>query len=251
VMRAWLAGLSRGMRAAAEADRPIVVSAIVTAMRQYARSVEIAELSVRYRDEGVVGFDIAGPEAGFPPSRHLDAFQLIHRANFHVTIHAGEAFGLPSIWEALQWCGAERLGHGVRIVDDITLHDDGHITMGRLAQYVRDRRVPLEMCPTSNVHTGAVAAIADHPIDLLRRLRFRVTLNTDNRLMSGVSMTSEMAELSAVFGVGLDEMQWLTLNGMKSSFAPFDQRLRLINGVIKPGYARLMADALAESPTLV
>ena len=175
------------MARAEAAGRPIAVRAIVTAMRQFARSVEIAELSVRFRDEGVVGFDIAGPEAGFPPSRHLDAFQLIHRANFHVTIHAGEAFGLPSIWEALQWCGAERLGHGVRIVDDITIEPDGHIAMGRLAQYVRDRRVPLEMCPTSNVHTGAVATFADHPIDLLRRLRFRVTVNTDNRLMSGVS----------------------------------------------------------------
>jgi adenosine deaminase len=255
VMAAWLAGFRRGADAADRAGRHIVVRAIVTAMRQFARSVEIAELSVRHRDEGVVGFDIAGPEAGFPPSRHLDAFQLIHRANFHVTIHAGEAFGLPSIWEALQWCGAERLGHGVRIVDDITIDPDparhAPVRLGRLANYVRDRRVPLEMCPTSNVHTGAVPSIADHPIDLLRRLRFRVTVNTDNRLMSGVTMTSEMAVLSETFGFGLDEMQWLTLNGMKSSFAPFDLRLRLIDGVIKPGYARLMADAAAEAPTQV
>lgn len=251
VMTAWLNGFLRGADAAAEAGRPIVIRAIVTAMRQFARSVEIAELSVRYRDQGVVGFDIAGPEAGFPPSRHLDAFQLIHRANFHVTIHAGEAFGLPSIWEALQWCGAERLGHGVRIVDDIQLLEDGHLAMGELAVYVRDRRVPLEMCPTSNVHTGAVPSIEQHPIDLLRRLRFRVTVNTDNRLMSGVTMSSELALLGETFGFGLDEMQWLTLNAMKSSFAPFDQRLRLINGVIKPGFARLMADALAEASTLV
>jgi adenosine deaminase len=250
VMNAWMAGLRRGADVAAAAGKPIVIRAIVTAMRQFARSVEIAELSVKYRDQGVVGFDIAGPEAGFPPSRHLDAFQLIHRANFHVTIHAGEAFGLPSIWEALQWCGAERLGHGVRIVDDITVQPDGHVRMGELATYVRDRRVPLEMCPTSNVHTGAVPTIRDHPIDLLRRLRFRVTVNTDNRLMSGVSMSSEFATLTETFGFGLDEMQWLTLNAMKSSFAPFDQRLRLINGVIKPGYARLMAEALAEAPTL-
>ena len=250
VMAAWLDGLRRGQDAAAAAGRPIVVRAIVTAMRQFARSVEIADLSVRHRDEGVVGFDIAGPEAGFPPSRHLDAFQLIHRANFHVTIHAGEAFGLPSIWEALQWCGAERLGHGVRIVDDITTQPDGHITLGRLASYVRDRRVPLEMCVTSNVHTGAVASMSQHPIDLLRRLRFRITVNTDNRLMSGVTLSSEFAALAETFGFGLDEMQWLTLNAMKSSFAPFDQRLRLINGVIKPGYARLMADAMAEAPIL-
>src|SRR3954470_16424868 len=250
VMLAWLAGLRQGEASAMRAGTPIAVRAIVTAMRQFARSVEIAELSVKYRDEGVVGFDIAGPEAGFPPSRHLDAFQLIHRANFHVTIHAGEAFGLPSIWEALQWCGAERLGHGVRIVDDVTVQPDGHVALGRLAQYVRDRRVPLEMCPTSNVHTGAVESLEQHPIDLLRRLRFRVTVNTDNRLMSGVSMSSEFAELTRTFGFGLDEMEWLTLNAMKSAFAPFDQRLRLINGTIKPGYARLMADALAEAPTL-
>jgi adenosine deaminase len=251
VMTAWLAGFRQGSAAAAAAGHAIEIRAIVTAMRQFARSVEIAELSVRHRDRGVVGFDIAGPEAGFPPSRHLDAFQLIHRANFHVTIHAGEAFGLPSIWEALQWCGAERLGHGVRIVDDIQAGADGQLTMGRLATYVRDRRVPLEMCPTSNVHTGAVASIKDHPIDLLRRLRFRVTVNTDNRLMSDVTLSSEFETLARVFGFGLDEMQWLTLNAMKSSFAPFDQRLRLINGVIKPGYARLMAEAVAQTPTVV
>ena len=243
VMIAWLAGFRQGSAAAAAAGHAIEIRAIVTAMRQFARSVEIAELSVRHRDQGVVGFDIAGPEAGFPPSRHLDAFQLIHRANFHVTIHAGEAFGLPSIWEALQWCGAERLGHGVRIVDDIQAGADGQLTMGRLATYVRDRRVPLEMCPTSNVHTGAAASIETHPIDLLRRLRFRVTVNTDNRLMSGITLTDEFATLSSVFKFGLDEMQWLTLNAIKSCFAPFDERLRLINGVIKPGYALLTAES--------
>jgi adenosine deaminase len=251
VMEAWLDGFERGARDAAAAGHPIVVRAIVTAMRQFARSVEIAELAVRYRDAGVVAFDVAGPEAGFPPSRYLDAFQLIHRANFHLTIHAGEAFGLPSIWEALQWCGAHRLGHGVRIVDDISVAPDGGITMGGLSQYVRDMRVPLEMCPTSNVHTGAVASIEEHPIDLLRRLRFRVTVNTDNRLMSGVTLSGEMKALVQTFGIGLDELQWLSTNAMKSSFLAFDERLRLINGVIKPGYERLKADALARAPTLV
>jgi adenosine deaminase len=203
--------------------------------------VEVAELAVRHRDEGVVGFDIAGPETGFPPTRHLDAFQLIQRANFHATIHAGESFGLPSIWEALQWCGAERLGHGVRIADDITVQPDGSIELGRLASLVRDRRVPLEMCPTSNVQTGAVASMEEHPIDLLRRLRYRVTVNTDNRLMSGVTMTSELHAVSEAFGLGLDDMEWLTTNAMKSAFAPFDERLEIINEVVKPGYARLRA----------
>jgi adenosine deaminase len=221
--------------------RSITVGLIVTAMRQAARSVEIAEVAVRHRDAGVVGFDIAGPEAGYPPTRHLDAFNLIAHENFHFTIHAGEGFGLPSIWEALQWCGAERLGHGVRIVDDITLRPDGRVALGRLASYVRDRRVPLEMCPTSNVHTGAAPSIEEHPIDLLRRLRFRVTVNTDNRLMSGITLSSEFATLARAFSIGLDEMEWLTLNAMKSAFWPFDGRLRIINEQIKPGYASLRA----------
>ena len=242
---AMLEGLRRGA-----AGRPITVGLIITAMRQAARSVEIAELAIRHRDAGVVGFDIAGPEAGYPPTRHLDAFHLIARENFHFTIHAGEGFGLPSIWEALQWCGAERLGHGVRIVDDITVRPDGRATLGRLASYVRDRRVPLEMCPTSNAHTGATASLAEHPIDLLRRLRFRVTVNTDNRLMSGITLSSEFAALSRAFGIGLDEMEWLTLNAMKSAFWPFDGRLKIINEQIKPGYATLRAEqAAAELAT--
>lgn len=235
-VEAMLAGFRRGSD-----GLPITIGLIVSAMRQAARSVEIAELAVRHRDEGVVGFDIAGPEAGYPPTRHLDAFQLIARENFHFTIHAGEGFGLPSIWEALQWCGAERLGHGVRIVDDITVRPDGRVALGRLAAYVRDTRVPLEMCPTSNVHTGAVPSLAEHPIDLLRRLRFRVTVNTDNRLMSGISLTDEFAALQDTFGIGLNEMEWLTLNAMKSAFWPFDGRLRIINEQIKPGYAALRA----------
>lgn len=237
---AILTGLRRGAE-----GRRITVGLIITAMRQMARSVEIAELAVRHRDAGVVGFDIAGPEAGYPPSRHLDAFHLIARENFHFTIHAGEGFGLPSIWEALQWCGAERLGHGVRIIDDIAVDDDGRATLGRLASYVRDRRIPLELCPTSNVHTGATPSITEHPIDLLRRLRFRVTVNTDNRLMSGITLSSEFAALVDAFGIGFDELEWLTLNAMKSAFWAFDERLRIINEHIKPGYAQLRADAAA------
>ena len=245
-VEAMLAGFRSGSK-----GTDLTIYLICSAMRTAARSLEIAEVAVRHRDAGVVGFDIAGAEEGFPPTRHLDAFQYVQRENFHTTIHAGEAFGLPSIWEAVQFCGAERLGHGVRIVNDITVRPDGRVALGRLATYVRDTRVPLEMCPTSNVHTGAAASIDEHPIDLLRRLRFRVTVNTDNRLMSDVTLSSEFETLARVFGFGLDEMQWLTLNAMKSSFAPFDQRLRLINGVIKPGYARLMAEAVAQAPTVV
>jgi adenosine deaminase len=220
-------------------DRPIRVVGLLTAMRHAARSLEIAELAVDFRDRGVVGFDIAGAEAGYPPTRHLAAFQHMQRENGHYTIHAGEAFGLPSIWEALQECHADRLGHGVRIVDDIALDTDGRATLGRLAQYVRDKRIPLEMCPSSNVQTGAAPSLREHPIGLLRRLQFRVTVNTDNRLMSGVSVSSEMAALVQAFGYGWDDLRWLTINAMKSAFLPFDQRLHLIDHVIKPGFAAL------------
>ena len=151
----------------------------------------------------MVGFDIAGAEAGHPPTRHLDAFEYLQRENAHFTIHAGEGFGLPSIWQAIQWCGADRLGHGVRIIDDITVGPDGEATLGRLAAYVRDKRIPLEMAPTSNVMTGAATSIEEHPIGLLRRLHFRVTINTDNRLMSGTSMTREFVQLQEAFGYDL------------------------------------------------
>ena len=241
VVESNLEGFRIGTDRAAAAGHPIVMKVLVTAMRQAARSLEVAECAVRWRDAGVVGFDIAGPEAGYPPTRYLDAFDYVRRENFHITIHAGESFGPPSIWEALQFCGAERLGHGVRIVDDITLRDDGSVALGRLAAFVRDRRVPLEMCPTSNVHTGAATSIEDHPFDLLRRLRYRVTVNTDNRLMSNVSLSSEFAALEEAFRIGLGEMEWLTINAMKSAFAPFDERLRIINEVVKPGYAHLRA----------
>jgi adenosine deaminase len=235
VVDAVLAGFREGEAAAAQRGRHIRVGALVTAMRHAARSSEIAQLAVAYRDSGVVGFDIAGAEAGFPPTRHLDAFEYLRRENFHFTIHAGEAFGLPSIWEAIQWCGADRLGHGVRIVDDV----DGS-RLGRLAQYVRDKRIPLEMCPSSNVQTGAARSIAEHPIGLLRRLYFRVTVNTDNRLMSGTSMSREMLLLADAFDYGWTDLSWFTVNAMKSAFIPFDERLAIINDVIKPGYAELL-----------
>ncbi len=237
VVEAVIAGFRLGSERAAMRGQRIDVRTICTAMRTAARSLEIAELAVRWRDAGVVGFDIAGAEAGFPPSRHLDAFHYIARENFHFTIHAGESFGLPSIWEALQWCGAERLGHGVRIVDDITVNPDGTADLGRLAAYVRDRRVPLEMCPTSNVHTGAAASIEEHPFGLLRRLRFRVTVNTDNRLMSHVTLSDELTAVAHAFELGLDDIRWLQINAMKSAFAHFEDRLRIIEGHIKPGFA--------------
>jgi adenosine deaminase len=241
VVEAVLEGFRLGTAEAAAHGRRVRVGCLLTAMRHAARSREIAELAIRYRDVGVVGFDIAGAEAGFPPTRHLDAFEYLRRENAHFTIHAGEAFGLPSIWEALQWCGADRLGHGVRIVDDITVSDDGTAKLGRLAAYVRDKRIPLEMCPTSNVHTGAAPSLAEHPIGLLAALRFRVTVNTDNRLMSGVTLSDEFAALAATFGYDWADLRWFTVNAMKSAFIGFDERLALIEDVIKPGYAAISA----------
>ncbi|KQH80776.1 adenosine deaminase [Mycobacterium gordonae] len=240
VVDAVLAGFAAGEQACAAAGNPIKVRCLVTAMRHAAMSREIAELAVRFRDKGVVGFDIAGAEAGHPPTRHLDAFEYMRDHNARFTIHAGEAFGLPSIHEAIAFCGADRLGHGVRIVDDVEVDPDGRVVLGRLAAIVRDKRVPLELCPSSNVQTGAVASIADHPFDLLARSRFRVTVNTDNRLMSDTTMSLEMHRLVEAFGYGWTDLQRFTINAMKSAFIHFDERLAIIDEVIKPRYAVLI-----------
>jgi adenosine deaminase len=235
VVEAVQAGFAQGSERSG-----IRIGTILTAMRTAARSLEIAELAVRWRDRGVVGFDIAGAEAGYPPTRHLDAFEHVRRENFHLTIHAGEGFGVPSIWEALQLCGAERLGHGVRIVDDIEVGPDGEARLGRVADLVRDRRVPLELCPTSNVHSGAAKSIEEHPIGLLIDLKFRVTVNTDNRLMSATSLSQEFSQLVDAFGLGWERVRRLTINAMKSAFIPFDERVDLLDRVIRPAYAPLV-----------
>lgn len=236
VLEAVTSGFADG-----SAGTPLTLRTLCSAMRHMSNSLEVSQLAVKWRDRGVVGFDIAGPENGFPPDDHMLAFQFAERENFHFTIHAGEAYGPKSIWKALQFCGAERLGHGVRIIDDIEVSPDGEAELGRLAHYIRDRRIPLEVCPSSNLHTGVVDDLVDHPIKLFKDLKFRVTLNTDNRLMSDISMTKEMQNMVDKFGWDLLDMQWLTVNAMKSAFLPFDERLALINDVIKPTYAELQA----------
>ncbi|WP_332644015.1 adenosine deaminase [Aeromicrobium sp.] len=236
------AGIEEGRAEATAQGNPIVVGQLLTAMRHAKRGLEIAEIAVEYRDRGVAGFDIAGAEDGYPPILHLEAFEFLHRENAHFTIHAGEAFGLPSIWQAIQRCGAERLGHGVRIVDDIDFDAPGGPKLGPLAAYIRDRRIPLEMCPSSNMQTHAVPnmkSIADHPIGKLKELGFRVTINCDNRLMSNTSMSKEMQLLVDAFGYTTDDLRWFTINAMKSAFLPFDERLAIINDIIKPAYAAL------------
>jgi adenosine deaminase len=210
-------------------------------MRQNNRSQEVAELAVKYRDQGVVGFDIAGPEDGFPPSDQLSTFEYLRRENAHFTIHAGEAYGLPSIWEAIQLCGAERLGHGVRIVDDIDFNHSP-ARLGRLAAYVRDRRVPLELCPSSNIQTGVADSFAHHPLARLAKLRFRVTINTDNRLMSATSMSREMYQMVKECDWTFQDLQRVTINALKSAFIPFEERLAIIEEVIKPNFQKISGE---------
>ena len=225
-------GLADGMAQCAAAGRPIEARQILTSMRHGAPTTQIAELAVAYRYDSVCGFDIAGAEDGFPPSRFLPAFDYLRRSNFQFTIHAGEAFGPPSIWEAVQLCGASRLGHGVRLAEDIG--PDGRL--GELAAYIRDRRIPLELCPSSNLQTGVCERISDHPFGLLARLRFRVTVSCDNRLMSRTTLSREYALLSEAFGYGVEDLRTFSLNAAKSSFLPYDQRLELIARV-KAGFA--------------
>ncbi|MET8860258.1 adenosine deaminase [Streptomyces sp. NPDC004579] len=231
VVEAVQEGLAAGMAKAAAAGTPVRVGTLLCGMRMFDRTRETADLAVAFRDAGVVGFDIAGAEDGFPPADHLDAFEHLRRENVPFTIHAGEAHGLPSIHQALQVCGAQRIGHGVRITEDIV---DGKL--GRLAGWVRDRRIALEMCPTSNLQTGAAKSIAEHPITALRDLGFRVTLNTDNRLVSGTTMTREMSLLVEEAGWGVEDLRTVTVNAVKSAFIPFDERKALIEDVVLPGY---------------
>lgn len=241
VVEATLEGYKQGMAEAASEGNKIRVESLLCGMRQNNRSQEAAAAVVKYRDKGVVGFDIAGPEDGFPPTNQLETFEYLRKENAHFTIHAGEAYGLPSIWEAIQICGAERLGHGVRIIDDIDFTGDKP-KLGPLASYVRDRRIPLELCPTSNLQTGAAKTYSEHPIGMLAKLRFRVTLNTDNRLMSRTSMSNEMTQCVKSFGWKFADLQRVTVNALKSSFIPFEERLEIIEKVVKSAYAAISAE---------
>jgi len=235
VVTAVLKGLERGQR-----DFGVEYGVILCAMRNQQRSLEVAELAVDFRERGVVGFDLAGVEGGFPPKKHIDAFHYIQRENFNITVHAGEAFGKESIWQAIQWCGAHRVGHATRLIEDIGLdrHDPTQIVkMGYLAQYILDKRIPLEICLSSNVDTGAIDSIERHPFGMYYRYGFRVTLNTDDRLMSDTTMTREFGVANRVFNLGVHDLEKITINAMKSAFLPHKRRLQLIYDTIKPGYA--------------
>ena len=236
VMRAVLEGLNRGKR-----DHDVGFGLIVCAMRngEAAFSEDMAELAVSYRNAGCVGFDLAGEEAGNPAKVHVDAFQHVKRQNFNITIHAGESFGPASIWQALQYCGAHRIGHGTRIIEDIVIFEGKVIQVGDLAQYIIDHRIPLEICLSSNVHTGAAASLAEHPFPILHKLGFRLTLNTDNRLMSATTMTKEYAIAVKHYGLSIDDLETISLNSMKSAFAPYDKRCEFIFDRIKKPFREL------------
>jgi adenosine deaminase len=234
VVSAVLKGLERGQK-----EFGISPGLIMCAMRNMDVSLEMAELAVDFRERGVVGFDLAGEEGGFPPKKHVDAFHYIQRQNFNITIHAGEGFGKESIWQAIQYCGAHRIGHGTRLIDDIAVADGKAVKLGGLAQYVLDKRIPLEICLLSNVHTGAARSLAEHPFKIFYQEKFRVTLNTDNRLMSDTTMTREFAAARDAFGLSIEDFEKITINAMKSAFLPYDRRCDLIYSVIKPGYSRI------------
>ncbi len=231
---AVLEGLEKGKR-----DFGVGYGLILCAMRNMKNSLEIAELAVNFRDSGVVGFDLAGEEGGYPPKKHIDAFQFIQRSNFNITIHAGEAFGKESIWQAIQWCGAHRIGHATHLKEDIATGRGGHtIVFGELAQYILDKRIPLEICLLSNLHTGAVDSLENHPFKLLYDNKFRVTINTDDRLMSNTTMTNEFLVAQKYFGITLDDIEKITINTMKSAFIHYNERLKYIYDIIKPGFQK-------------
>jgi adenosine deaminase len=234
VVSAVLKGLERGRK-----DFGISSGLIICAMRNMDVSLEMAELAVDFRERGVVGFDLAGEEGGYPPKKHVEAFHYIQRQNFNITIHAGEGFGKESIWQAIQYCGAHRIGHGTRLIDDIAVADGKAVKLGDLAQYVLDKRIPLEICLLSNVHTGAARSLSEHPFKILYQEKFRVTLNTDNRLMSDTTMTKEFEAARDTFGLRLEDFEKITINAMKSAFLPYDRRCDFIYSVIKPGYAKV------------
>jgi adenosine deaminase len=243
VMTAVLSGLQEGQQ-----DFGVGFGLIVCALRNEDPdlSIRLAELAVAYREQGCVGFDLAGEEAGNPAKKHLRAFQFVKRMNFSITIHAGESFGPESIWQALQYCGAHRIGHATRLVEDIVFYAEKPIKIGSLAQYVLDHRIPIEVCITSNVHTGATPSLAAHPFPTFFERGFRVTLNTDNRLMSRTCVTDEYMLAVEQFGCTFNDLETLSINGMKSAFAHYDERCRLIYDAIKPGFAALRRESTSH-----
>jgi adenosine deaminase len=236
VVEAVLEGMDEGKRRSG-----IAYGVILCSLRNQnpSLSLQVAKLAVAYRFRGVVGFDLAGDESGYPPKKHLEAFQYIRNQNFNITIHAGEGFGLESIWQAIQVCGAHRIGHGTRLIDDMTIEGTKIEKMGSLAHFIRDRRIPIEMCLSSNVGTGAAPDFANHPFNIFFHNNFRVFLSVDNRLMSDTTLTKEMELASDYYGLTLRDLEKITVNAMKSAFIHHNEKIKIIFDVIKKGYADL------------
>jgi adenosine deaminase len=220
------------MAAAADRGQDIVVRQLVTAMRHVPEpTTAIASLAVDYRTQGVAGFDIAGAEKGFPPERFLDSFQLLRRESAYYTIHAGEADDVRSVWAAVCLCGTNRIGHGVAVAEDLQIDEAGETVVGDFAAYVRDQQIALEMCPSSNVQTAAVPSLAEHPIARLDALGFRVTVNSDNQLMSGTSLSRELALVVETFDYDLEDCRRLAVNAARSAFAPWELKRSLVERI--------------------
>jgi len=238
VVRAVTSGFRRGEADAAAAGKSILVNAICCAMRTEQRSLEVVQLVDRMRgyDDKVVAFDLAGAETGWPPSLHAEALAFARQHHINVTIHASEPPDLDLIDDALQH-GAHRIGHGVRLQSDITRLADGSLQLGPLARYVYDHQIPLEMAPTCHVHVGAVPDLASHPIGPMLRHGFNVSVNTDNRLMSGVMPSSELLAVATTFDLAMSEVEQLVVNGVMSSFAPYEVRKRILEQQVRPAFA--------------
>ncbi len=233
--------------ASAQTDTGIVLYAIVAALRHDTDSEAVVRAAVPYLDQGLVAFDLAGPEAGFPADDHLAACRLAREAGLGLTIHAGEAESAASIWRAVAKCGATRVGHGVRIADETDFDGSTITKLGPLARRIRDHRIPLEVAPTSNLHTSAFPSAAEHPFGALYRSGFNVSINTDNRLMSGITLTDEYTLAAETFDLGADDLSEITVNAIESGFGDWPTRRRLIDEVVRPGYARVASSQAATS----
>lgn len=229
VIEAVLAGLARG-----EAETGIVARYIADAMRHQSDSDIIARACLPFADRGLVGFDLAGPEEGYPADDHLAACRIIREANLGLTIHAGEAYGPDSIWRALQRCGAHRIGHGVHIIDDCVVENGDIVALGSMASYIRSYQVPLEVCPTSNIHTSEWTADS-HPMGALHRAGFNVSISPDNRLMSRVSMSDEFQLLSKHQGFGTSDFHALTWRAVDAAFCDWETKQKVL-GRVDAGY---------------
>jgi len=218
VVEATLEGLRQGMQEAKKLGLSITTNLIICAMRQNNLSLEAAHLALEFREKGVVGFDIAGPEYGFPARNHLPAFELLQRKSFPFTIHAGESDSFASMLEAINVCGASRIGHGIRIMDEIDISQDQAV-LSDASKAIRDQQIHLEMSPTSNLQTGNIKDYNSHPAGVLIELGFNIALNTDNRLMSATSLSRQYKLMQDAHNSDLNQINIMNTNALRAAFS--------------------------------